>query len=222
MQKPPLIAPSVLSADFGCLSQEINLLEQAGADIIHLDVMDGHYVPNMSFGFPVIARVRQITNLPLDAHLMVTNPAVYVDRLAQIGVQMISFHQECEHHSHRLIRHIRSLGIKAGLALNPGTPLHTIECLLPELDFVLLMSVNPGFSGQSFIPAVLDKTRSLQAMIASVRPDILIEVDGGVSNANSGDLTQAGADILVSASYIFSSADYKSAISALRGLPQPQ
>lgn len=210
-----LVAPSVLSADFGFIAQELDKLHTA--DMIHLDVMDGHYVPNLSFGYPLIKRIRQLTSKPLDVHLMVTNPAEYIDRLAEIGVQWISFHQESEYHSHRLLHKIRGLGIKAGLALNPATPLNTLDSILPDLDYVLLMSVNPGFSAQKFIPGVLEKVRKLRAMIDAAGLDTLIEVDGGVNSENAPSLISAGADILVSASYIFNSEDYSKAIENLRG-----
>jgi len=211
-----LVAPSLLSADFGNLAKEIKSLEEAGADILHLDLMDGHYVPNLSFGHPIVKRVRELSKLPLDAHLMVSNPDTYIDRLADAGVQMVSFHQECCHHTHRLLQTIKAKGMKCGLALNPATPLNTLDGILPELDYVLLMSVNPGFSGQSFIPSVLPKVRALKGMIQSTGLSTLIEVDGGVSDANSVLLADAGVDILVSASYIFASADYQAAINALR------
>jgi len=210
-----LVAPSVLSADFGFIAQELDKLHTA--DMIHLDVMDGHYVPNLSFGYPLIKRIRQLTSKPLDVHLMVTNPAEYIDRLAEIGVQWISFHKESEYHSHRLLHKIRSLGIKAGLALNPATPLNTLDSILPDLDYVLLMSVNPGFSAQKFIPGVLEKVRKLRTMIDAAGLDTLIEVDGGVNSENAPSLISAGADILVSASYIFNSEDYSKAIENLRG-----
>lgn len=211
------IGPSLLSADFARLGQELEALEQAGADYIHLDLMDGHYVPNLSFGYPIIAMIRRFTRLPLDAHLMVSNPADYVERLAECGVTGITFHQECEPHSHRLLGKIRSLGMKAGLALNPSVGLETLQWLLPELDYVLLMSVNPGFSGQSFIPSIIPKTGELKRLIDRSGFGIHIEVDGGVNAANAPQLIEAGADMLVSASYIFASGDYSTAINALRG-----
>lgn len=210
------IAPSLLSADFARLSVEIHDLERSGADILHLDLMDGHYVPNLSFGYPVIASVTTHCGIDMDAHLMVTNPADYVERLAKLGVKWISFHQECEYHSHRLVHMIKELGIKAGIALNPATPLISLDCILPDLDFVLLMSVNPGYSGQSFITAVLEKVAALKSMITERGLSTLIEVDGGVTDTNSAKLWDAGADILVSASYIFNSGDYAAAIKALR------
>lgn len=214
-----MIAPSILSADFGNLAREIAQIEAAGADMIHLDVMDGHYVPNLTFGYPIIQKVKQLCTLPLDVHLMVTSPSSYIGKLAEIGVAMVSFHQECDYHSHRLIQNIKSKGMKAGLALNPGTPLSGLEYLLSDLDYVLLMSVNPGFSGQSFIMSVLDKVVSLRTMISASRANALIEVDGGITKDNSAALIDSGADILVSASYIFKSTNYKTAIDSLRHYP---
>jgi len=211
-----LVAASVLSADFSRLGEEITAL--AASDIIHLDLMDGHYVPNLSFGYPLVECVRKLTDKPLDAHLMVTNPDAYIDALAKIGVQWISFHQETVYHPHRLIQQIKAHGIKAGLALNPGTPVDSISALLPDLDFVLVMSVNPGYSAQSFIPSAIDKIKTLNALRKDVNPSLLIEVDGGISASNSELLISAGADILVSASYIFKSANYTQAINSLKGI----
>lgn len=211
-----LIAPSVLSADFSRLASEIADLK--AADIFHLDLMDGHYVPNLSFGYPLVKCIRGLTDKPLDAHLMVTNPADYIEELSAIGVQYISFHQETVYHPHRLIQQIKAKGIKAGLSLNPGTPLNSIDALLPDLDFVLLMSVNPGYSAQSFIPSVIDKLMALQSHRAQHKMHFQIEVDGGVSSKNSALLIASGADILVSASYIFSSPDYTQAINSLKGI----
>ncbi len=208
------IAASVLSCDFGNLQQELAAV--SSADLLHLDVMDGHYVPNLSFGQPLISRIRQLTSLPLDAHLMVTNPAAYIDPLADLGVGWISFHQECDYHSHRLVQRIKDRGMKAGIALNPAMPLATLDSILPELDYVLLMSVNPGFSGQKFIASVFEKIRDLKALIQNHALPVLIEVDGGVNAANAAELISAGADILVSASHIFGSTDPEAAIRSLR------
>jgi ribulose-phosphate 3-epimerase len=214
--KNTLIAPSILSSDFSRIKNEISALTSAGADILHLDIMDGHYVPNLTFGYVVVEAIAKLTMLPLDAHLMVTNPGDYIDKLAALGVSWVSFHPETVFHPHRLIHQIKEKGMKAGLALNPGIPVSTIYDLIPELDFVLLMSVNPGYSGQKFISAVIDKVHLLKSFITEHNLPTLIEVDGGVNNANAPLLIQAGADILVSASYIFSSQDYSAAIRSLK------
>lgn len=211
-----MIAPSLLSADFGRLAEEIAALEAANADILHLDVMDGHYVPNLSFGFPVIRKIRSLCKLPLDVHLMVTNPAFHISLLSELGVQMVSFHQETVYHSHRLLTQLKDSGIKAGLALNPAIPVNTLDSILGELDYVLVMSVNPGYSAQAFIPTAIDKISCLAELRQARNLAFQIEVDGGVSAANSAVLIKSGCDILVSASYIFGSDDYQAAISALR------
>lgn len=211
-----LVAASVLSADFSRLKEEIDALE--AADIIHLDLMDGHYVPNLSFGYPLVQTFRKLSPQALDAHLMVTNPATYVEALAKIGVQWISFHQETVYHPHRLIQEIQAHGIKAGLALNPGTPVSSISALIRDLDYVLVMSVNPGYSAQSFIPSALDKIAELDTLRRTENLDFLIEVDGGVNGDNAEALRQAGADILVSASYILKSTNYTHAINSLKGV----
>ncbi len=211
-----LIAASVLSADFSRLGDEIRALE--ATDIIHLDLMDGHYVPNLSFGYPLVQCIRNLSDKPLDAHLMVTNPDAYVDGLAAIGVQYISFHAETVHHPHRMIQQIQTCGIKAGLALNPGTPVCSISALLADLDFVLVMSVNPGYSAQKFISSAIDKIRELSALRAEKGLKYQIEVDGGVKGDNAAVLRDAGTDILVSASYIFASENYTNAINTLKGI----
>ncbi|MEF3694241.1 MAG: ribulose-phosphate 3-epimerase [Candidatus Cloacimonadota bacterium] len=212
----PMVAVSVLSANFSRLGEEVLALSNAGADILHLDIMDGHYVPNLSFGLPVLQAVSKVSKLPLDAHLMVMNPDEYVEVFAELGVAYFSFHQETVIHSHRMVQKIKSLGMKAGIALNPATPLSSLEEIISELDFVLIMSVNPGFSGQSFIPSTLDKIRRLKEMITRQGLDTLIEIDGGVTAANANEILEAGADILVSASYVFSHTDYAHAISQLK------
>ncbi len=211
-----LIAPSLLSSDFSRLAEEISALETAGADILHLDIMDGHYVPNLTFGFVIAQSVAKHTKLPLDAHLMVTNPADYVERLAKLSIRYFSFHPETVFHPHRLIAAIREHGMKAGAALNPGSPLGVLDELLPELDFVLLMSVNPGYSGQNFVPAVKEKVVNLKNKIRDLNLNLLIEVDGGINDKIAPELIKAGADIIVSASYIFNHSDYAAAIRSLR------
>lgn len=216
--KKILIAPSILSADFGRLEEEVKAIETAGADLLHLDIMDGHYVPNLTFGYTVTQTVHRLTKLPLDAHLMVTNPADYTEKMAASGVKFLSFHPETVFHPHRLITAIKQNGMKAGVALNPGTPLNVLNELLPELDFVLLMSVNPGFSGQKFIPSVTAKTAQLKQKITALNLKTLIEVDGGIDVSVAPQLINAGADILVSASYIFSQQDYSAAIRNLRNV----
>lgn len=210
------IAPSLLAADFSRLAEEVRDIETGGADYLHLDVMDGHFVPNLSFGVPVIKALRKKTNLPFDVHLMVDYPEDYLDGLQECRAAMVSFHVEAVPHADRMIHNIRDRGIKAGAALNPGTSLSTLDDILPLLDFVLIMSVNPGFGGQKFIPYSLDKISRLKKRISSLGKDILIEVDGGVNEKNAPLLRDAGADILVAGSSVFGSPDRASAISHLK------
>ena len=209
-------APSLLSADFMNLEKEIKDVQKAGADILHLDVMDGHFVPNLSFGLPIIKQINKISDIPLDVHLMVTNPGDYFDALAKCGVKYVSFHEETVFHAHRLIHSLKEKGIKSGIALNPATPVDTIIPVLPDLDFVLLMSVNPGFGGQSFLPLVFPKIRKLKQLCANLNTELEIEIDGGVTNKNAHELVEAGADILVAGSYVFKSDNYKKRIESLR------
>lgn len=210
------IAPSVLAADFSRLADELHDIEKGGADLVHLDVMDGHFVPNLSFGIPVIQSIRPGTELPFDVHLMTENPECYIEGLAKLPVTMISFHLEAVTHLDRVIHMIKEKGIRGGIALNPGTPIHLLDDVLPLLDFVLIMSVNPGFGGQKFIPYCLDKISRLKKEIIRRNLSVEIEVDGGVTAENAGLLREAGADILVAGSSVFGKADRKSAIEALR------
>ncbi len=210
------IAISILNADFNNLQQEILKIQDAEADILHLDVMDGHFVPNLTFGLPIIKQIKDISKIPVDVHLMVSNPQNYLEILADWGIEYVSIHQEVVHHLHRQISVLKSKKVKAGIALNPATPIETVFPILPELDFVLLMSVNPGFGGQKFLPLVYKKITELRNVAASINPDLEIEVDGGVNNDNASKLVETGADILVSGSYIFGSTDYKKQILSLR------
>ena len=211
------IAPSLLSANFAHLVEEVQDISRGGADLLHLDVMDGHFVPNLTFGAPVIQALRSTTEIPFDAHLMTYHPETYFGPLEKAGVAMISFHAEAAVHHDRLIHDIRERGIQAGLALNPGSPLSLVEEVLPILDFVLIMSVNPGFGGQKFISYTLDKIRRLRRLAEEKgNPALQIEVDGGVTPDNAGALAAAGADILVAGSAVFGKKDRAAAIAALR------
>ncbi len=211
------IAPSLLSADFANLASELQDIERGGADLVHLDVMDYHFVPNLTFGAPIIKALRPHTKLFFDVHLMTEHPETYFADLEKAGADLVSFHAEAAVHHDRLIHDIQERGMKAGIALNPGTPLSMIEELLPILDFVLIMSVNPGFGGQKFIPYSLDKIRRLREMANKVgREDLDIEVDGGVSPANAKALADAGVTIAVAGSAVFGKEDRKAAIESLK------
>lgn len=210
------IAPSILSADFARLADEVARVEAGGADLLHVDVMDGHFVPNLTVGPPIVAALRKVTKLPLDVHLMITNADAYIREFADAGADYLTVHVEACPHLHRTVQAIKELGVKAGVTLNPATPLGSVEAILPDADLLLIMSVNPGFGGQSFIPSSLQKIAQARAMIERVHSRALLEVDGGVKVENAAQIVQAGADILVSGSAIFSSRDYGATIKALR------
>jgi len=211
-----LVAPSILSADFGNLKTEIENICNSGCDLVHVDVMDGHFVPNLTIGSVVIDSVAKASTKPLDIHLMVENNSFFVDMFAKFKPKYISFHIEEEKHPHRLVQKIKSLEISPAIALNPHTPPQAIEFLVEDLDMVLLMSVNPGFGGQKFIPSVIEKIKRTKEIIEKRNPNCLIEVDGGVSDTNISILKEAGVDIVVAGSFIFSKSNYKKAISSLR------
>jgi ribulose-phosphate 3-epimerase len=206
------IAPSILSADFSRLGEEVRAVERAGADIIHVDVMDGHFVPNITIGPLVVRDLRQVTELPLDCHLMIENPDDYVGDFVEAGADMISVHAEACRHLHRSVHLIQSLNVQAGVALNPATPLDAIDAILEDLDFVLLMSVNPGFGGQSFIESVLTKVARLRAMAAERNPELKIEIDGGIKLSNAARVREAGVDWFVAGSAIFKTENYAETI----------
>jgi len=210
------IAPSILSSDFSRLADEIARVEQAGADMIHIDVMDGHFVPNLTFGPPVIAAIRKTTRLPFDVHLMIENPGRLLDDYIDAGADMLTVHIEAEVHCHRAVHHIKNRGVKGGVALNPSTPLSAIEEILADVDAVMIMAVNPGYGGQSFIPASLSKIRRLRQMLDRVNMTALIEVDGGVKIDNIADISAAGADLFVAGSAIFGTEDYRDTIETMR------
>ncbi|PKK38659.1 Ribulose-phosphate 3-epimerase [Clostridiaceae bacterium JG1575] len=198
-----LIAPSILSADFAALGEDIEAITKGGADWIHVDVMDGSFVPNISIGLPVVSAIRGRTTLPFDVHLMIVHPSLYFKDFADAGADWISFHWEAEVHADRAVSRLKELGVKAGIVLNPATPVSVLEDLLPQLDYVLLMSVNPGFGGQTFIPYVTQKIVKLRAMAQEKNPNLIIQVDGGVDAGNIRMLKEAGADCFVAGSAVF-------------------
>lgn len=212
----PLIAPSLLSADFSRLAEEVKAVEAAGAHLLHLDVMDGQFVPNLTFGPLVISAIRPHTKMPFDVHLMIVNPERYLTLFAEAGADLICIHAEATPHLHRSITQIKDLGKLAGVSLNPHTPLETLDYILEYLDFVLIMSVNPGFGGQKFISSSLRKIEKLKTQILQRGLDTLIEVDGGINAETAPLVLAAGADILVAGSAIFGERDYQKAISALK------
>ncbi len=213
------IAPSILSADFAHLAREIEKVENAGANLVHLDVMDGHFVPNVTIGPPVVKSIRKITRLPLDAHLMIEKPERFLDDFIQAGVNWLSVHVEADAHLDRTLSHLKANGIKAGVAINPGTALSSLDQILPMADYVLIMTVNPGFGGQKFIPYTLKKVRRLRDSIVSNGYPTRIEVDGGIGPDNLHDVLTAGAEIIVAGSAIFSSQkDASVAVKELKGI----
>lgn len=210
------IAPSILSADFSRLAEEIAAIEKAGADLIHIDVMDGHFVPNITIGPGVVAALRKTTKLPFDVHLMIENPERYVETFSKAGSDMITVHVEATHHLHRTIMSIKEHNIKAGVSLNPATPLIMVEPILPDIEHLLIMTVNPGFGGQQFIARVLPKIRKAKKLIDAMASNVLIEVDGGVTLENIAAVAEAGADIIVAGAAIFGNGDYVRTIEEMK------
>ena len=220
MAQPVLIAPSILSADFARLAEEIAAVEQAGADLLHVDVMDGHFVPNLTVGPPIVESLKKVTKLPLDVHLMITNADAFIPDFVEAGADYLTVHVEACPHLHRTIQSIKERGIKAGVTLNPATPISSLQDILGDVDLVLIMSVNPGFGGQKFIPSVLKKIADARAMLDRINSHALLEVDGGVKVENTKAIVAAGATTLVAGSAIFSQLDYKATIAALRAAAQ--
>ena len=211
------IAPSMLSANFAKLATEIKDIEACGADLLHIDVMDGHFVPNLTFGVPIIKAIRPYTTLPFDVHLMVTNPEDYVQEYSELGIEYFTFHQETVPHMHRLIQEIKKAGMKAGVALNPGTPVSTLEAIAADVDMVLIMSVNPGFGGQSFIPSAIHKVHQAKILLEEVdNKTAVIEVDGGINDITRVPIKEAGATVIVAGSAVFGAENRKEMIEAIR------
>jgi ribulose-phosphate 3-epimerase len=210
------VAPSILAADFTKLGEEIQAVEKAGADWIHIDVMDGHFVPNITVGPLIVEAVNRVTDLPLDVHLMIENPDRYIPEFVEAGADVLTVHIENCPHLHRTIQHIKSFGIKAGVVVNPATSLSLLEEILGDIDLVLLMSVNPGFGGQKFIPSVIDKIEYLREILEKSGSDVEVQVDGGIKVDNAAEIVSAGTDILVVGSGIFSTDNYKSTIMKLK------
>lgn len=210
------ISPSILSADFSRLGEEIKKAEKAGADLIHVDVMDGHFVPNITIGPPVVKAIKKVTSLPLDVHLMIEDPDKYIEAFAKAGADIITVHAEASTHLHRSIQYIKDNKVKAGVSLNPATPLDVLDFILSEVDMALVMSVNPGFGGQEFIPQSLGKIKMIRDMIKKRKYKVEIEVDGGINVDNAGDVAKAGADILVMGNAFFNSENYADVVKAVR------
>ncbi|MEW6056440.1 MAG: ribulose-phosphate 3-epimerase [Bdellovibrionota bacterium] len=212
-----LIAPSILSADFARLAEELKKVEQAKADWIHVDVMDGHFVPNITIGPVVVESLRKVTKLPLDVHLMIEKPDDYIPHFVKAGADIVTVHQEAIYHLHRSINLIRDLGAKAGVSINPATPVETLIDILPEVDLVLVMTVNPGFGGQKMIRSCIEKIRKLNALRKEKKLDFLIEADGGIAPDTIAEISEAGCDVFVAGSAIFKAKDYAAVIDQMRG-----
>lgn len=210
------IAPSILSADFSCLGDQIKAVERGGAGVLHVDVMDGHFVPNITVGLPVVKSLAGFTRLPIDAHLMISEPGRYATQFVKAGAQMVSVHVEADPHLHRTLTSIREAGAMAGVVLNPSTPVSAVEEALQFADFVLLMSVNPGFGGQKFIPQSLDKLKRLRRLVDERQLNVRIEIDGGIDRHNIESVVAAGAEIIVAGSAIFGTSDAEAAVRDLR------
>jgi ribulose-phosphate 3-epimerase len=210
------IAPSILSANFSCLGEEIRAVERGGADILHVDVMDGHFVPNITVGLPVVKSLAAFTRLPIDAHLMISDPGTYASQFVKAGAQMVSVHVEADANLHRTLMSIKSAGAQAGVVLNPATPIAAVEEALQFVDYVLVMSVNPGFGGQKFIAQTLDKVKRLRQLITDRQLNVRIEIDGGVDRTNIESVVAAGAEIIVAGSAIFDTPDAEAAVKELR------
>jgi len=214
--RPVQIAPSILSADFSALGRDIAAAERGGADLIHVDVMDGHFVPNITIGPPVVRAIRRVATRPLDVHLMIEDPDRFIEEFVAAGASMVSVHVEVVRHLNRTVSFIRKLGAKAGVVINPATPASSLEDIAPDVDFVLVMSVNPGFGGQAFIPHSLEKLRRVRSVLDGAGSSALIEIDGGIDQSNVADVVAAGANILVAGQAIFGSSDPEAATRVLR------